>query len=109
MQFDPDRKSTGHVLIEGCTFWTGPLPGDAAGFKKGERPGENAVDTKTMPDGSRPTLLIRNCYFHGWNQPAQISNAAALRAGGQNRGGKFVTCWETASYKLAATVLSAGS
>jgi hypothetical protein len=78
VQFDPDRKSTGHVLIEDCTFWTGPLPEAAAGFKKGERPGENAVDSKTMPEGARPTLVIRNCYFHGWNQPAQIGNAAAL-------------------------------
>src|SRR5262249_22680110 len=48
VQFDPDRRSTGNVLIEDCTFRTGPLPADAAGFKKGERPGENAVDTKTM-------------------------------------------------------------
>src|SRR5262249_26135012 len=78
VQFDPDRRSTGHVLIEDCTFWTGPLPADAAGFKKGERPGENAVDTKTRPDGPRCTLTIRNCYFHGYNQPAQIRNAAAL-------------------------------
>ena len=78
MQFDPDRKSVGKVLIEDCTFWTGPLAADAGGFKKGERPGENAIDTKTMPKGERCELLVRNCYFHGWNQPAQIGNMAAL-------------------------------
>lgn len=78
VQFDPDRRTSGKVVIEGCTFWTGPLPADAAGFKKGERPGENAIDTKTPPKGERCILIARNCYFHGWNQPAQISNVAAL-------------------------------
>ena len=78
VQFDPDRKSQGRVLIENCTFWTGPLPEDAAGFHKGERPGENAIDTKTMPAGARCELVVRNCYFHGFNQQAQIGNCAAL-------------------------------
>lgn len=78
VQLDPDRKSAGKVLIENCTFWTGPLAKDAAGFKKGERPGENAIDTKTMPTGERCVMTVKNCYFHGWNQPGQISNMAAL-------------------------------
>lgn len=78
IQFDPDRDSQGEVLIEDCHLWTGPLPADALGFKKGQRPGENAVDTKTRPDGERCKLVIRNCYMHGFNQPAQIDNAAAL-------------------------------
>jgi len=78
VQFDPDRKSQGRVLIENCTFWTGPMPEDAAGFHKGERPGENGIDTKTMPTGARCELVVRNCYFHGFNQPAQIGNCAAL-------------------------------
>jgi hypothetical protein len=78
VQFDPDRKSTGKVVIEDCTFWSGPLPADAGAFKKGERPGENAIDTKTPPTGARCELIVRNGYFHGWNQPAQISNVAAL-------------------------------
>src|SRR5262249_23991882 len=62
VQFDPDRKSTGKLVIEDCTLWTGPLPADAGGFKKGERPGENAVDTKTKPKGERCRLIVRNCY-----------------------------------------------
>ena len=36
VQFDPDRRTNGKVVIEDCTFWTGPLPVDAAGFKKGD-------------------------------------------------------------------------
>lgn len=78
VQFDPDRKSQGSVVIEDCHLWTGPLPAAALGFQAGERPGENAVDTKTKPDGERCKLTIRNCYMHGWNQPAQIGNVAAL-------------------------------
>lgn len=31
-----------------------------------------------MPKGVRSELIVRNCYFHGWNQPAQISTMAAL-------------------------------
>lgn len=78
IQFDPDRKSTGKVVVEQCTLWTAPLDKDMAGFKAGQRPGENAMDTKTMPDGARCRLIIRNCHLHGWNQPAQIDNVAAL-------------------------------
>jgi hypothetical protein len=78
IQFDPDRKGSGSLLIEDCTLWTGPLPADAAGFKKGERPGENAFDSKTPAKGPRCQLTIRNCYLHGWNQPGQIGLLAAL-------------------------------
>jgi hypothetical protein len=78
IQFDPDRNSTGRVLVEDCTLCTGPLPGDAAGFKKGERPGENAFDSKTPPGGPRCELTIRNCDLHGWSQPGQIGTLAAL-------------------------------
>lgn len=78
IQFDPDRKSSGSVVIERCELWTGPLPADAGGFKAGERPGENAMDTKTMPGTPRCVLKIRDTFMHGWNQPAQIENSAAL-------------------------------
>lgn len=78
IQFDPERASRGKVVIENCHLWTGPLPADALGFKAGERPGENAMDTKTKPDGERCKLIIRNCHMHGWNQPSQISTIAAL-------------------------------
>lgn len=78
IQFDPDRRSSGAAIIEQCTLWTAPLPAAAAGFKAGERPGENGVDTKTQLEGERCKLVIRKCYLHGWNQPGQISNMAAL-------------------------------
>jgi hypothetical protein len=78
IQFDPDRKSAGKLLIENCTLWTGPLPAAAAGFKKGERPGENAFDSKTTPTGPRCQLTIRNCLMYGWNQPGQIGLMAAI-------------------------------
>lgn len=78
IQFDPDRKSTGRVTVENCRLWTGALPTDAARFKRGQRPGENAFDTKTMPSGPRAELIIRNCLLEGWNQPGQISLMAAL-------------------------------
>jgi hypothetical protein len=78
IQFDPGRGQWDNVLIENCTLWTGPLPADAAGFKRGQRPGENAVDTKQRASNPRSRITIRNCVFRGWNQPSQISNMAAL-------------------------------
>ena len=78
IQFAPARASQGTVMIEDCHLWTGPLPEASLGFAKGERPGENAVDTKTKPQGERCRLIIRTCYIHGWNQPAQITTMAAL-------------------------------
>jgi hypothetical protein len=78
VQFDPDRQSSGSVTIENCTFWSGPLAEDSAGFKRGETPGENAFDSKTKPDAERCKLIVRDCYFHGWQQPGQIDNMAAL-------------------------------
>jgi hypothetical protein len=78
IQFDPGRRPWDNVLVERCTLWTGPLPADAAGFKRGQRPGENAVDTKQLASNSRSRMTIRHCLLFGWNQPGQISNLAAL-------------------------------
>lgn len=78
VQFDPGRASWGNVVIENCTLWTAPLTEDAAGFRQGERPGENAVDTKQRAANPRSDLVIRNSLFYGWNQPGQIANLAAL-------------------------------
>jgi hypothetical protein len=78
IQFDPGRGPWDQVLVENCNLWTGPLPADAAGFRRGERPGENAVDTKQQVSNPRSRLTIRNCLMYGWNQPGQISNLAAL-------------------------------
>ncbi|MGC3965943.1 MAG: right-handed parallel beta-helix repeat-containing protein [Pirellulales bacterium] len=78
LQFDPARDPWDDVLVENCTLWTGPLPADAAGFKQGERPGENAFDSKTPAAGLRSRITFRNCLFHGWNQPGQVNMLAAL-------------------------------
>ena len=78
IQFDPDRKSRGSLTIEHCHLWAGPLEADAPGFKAGQSPGENAFDSKTMPEGERCKLIIRQCHMHGWSQPSQIQNRAAL-------------------------------
>jgi len=78
VQFDPGRGAWDEVTIQNCTFWKGPLPEDAAGFRKGESPGENAVDTKQSAANPRSRLTIRNSVFRGWNQPGQIDLVAAL-------------------------------
>jgi hypothetical protein len=78
VQFDPGRAPWTDVLIENCVLFTGPLPADAGGFKKGERPGENAVDTKQRTSNPRSRLTIRDTLCYGWTQPAQIENMSAL-------------------------------
>ena len=77
LQFDPGRGAWGEVLVENCTFWTGPLPAAGAGFRKGEVPGENAVDTKQLAKNPRSSLVLRRCLFYGWKD-GPISNMAAL-------------------------------
>ncbi|MBN1808437.1 MAG: right-handed parallel beta-helix repeat-containing protein [Planctomycetes bacterium] len=77
LQFDPDRKTWTGVTIENCELWTGPLPENAATFRKGEVPGENAFDSKTVKSGPRPSVVIRNCVIHGWGY-GQIDNGAGL-------------------------------
>src|SRR5262249_55878802 len=78
VQFDPGRGEWDNVTIENCRLWTAPLAADAGAFQRGQRPGENAVDTKQSAANPRSRLVIRNCLFSGWNQPHQISNMAAL-------------------------------
>jgi len=80
IQFSPDRRRWNNLLIENCTLATGPLPADVANFRKGERPGENAFDSKQASANPRSKVTIRNCLLYGWNQPGQISNMAAINA-----------------------------
>lgn len=81
IQFDPGRKSEPYpwdkVLVENCFLWTGPLDADYAGFHKGERPGENAFDSKVDPKAPRATIIFRNTLMKGWGH-GQIGNGAAL-------------------------------
>jgi len=81
IQFDPSRRIEPYpwdnVTVENSFLWTGPLDADYAGFKKGERPGENAFDSKTHPDAPRANIMFRNTLFRGWGH-GQIGNGAAL-------------------------------
>jgi hypothetical protein len=81
IQFDPSRKAEPYpwdnVLVEHCFLWTGPLDADYAGYKRGERPGENAFDSKTPPGPHRARITLRNCLLKGWGHGA-IGNGAAL-------------------------------
>ena len=77
VQFDPGRGSWDNVTIESCTFWTWPLKFANAGFKAGQRPGENALDTKSLKKHPRARITLRNCYFYGWGD-GQIRVQAAL-------------------------------
>ncbi|MBN2289469.1 MAG: right-handed parallel beta-helix repeat-containing protein [Candidatus Glassbacteria bacterium] len=85
-QADPDRSTEPYwddVLIEDCHLWTGPLPEDAALWKAGEIPGENAIDTKVEQEYSRykdlerPLLVLRGIKAHGWAR-GYIGNRAAF-------------------------------
>ena len=128
LQFDPGRGVWDNVLIENCTLWTGPLPADASNFKQGQRPGENAIDTKQLASNPRSRITIKSCLMYGWNQPGQITNLAALnlkdhvqatvenclfrdneicfrlRGGQGDRGGAHVTIDNCAVYDSAVAV-----
>jgi hypothetical protein len=78
LQFDPGRGPWTDVVIENCHLFTGPLPADAGNFKKGEQPGENALDTKQRVKNPRSKITVRNCDIHGFAKNGQIENCAAL-------------------------------
>ncbi len=84
-QNDPDRDQiiSNDILIEGCHFWTSPLAETFnSNWKAGQRPGENAVDTKIVKSGwdsvERMRITIRDTVAHGWERDSFISNKAAF-------------------------------
>jgi hypothetical protein len=81
LQFDPGRKAEPYawddVRVEHCWLWTGPLDRDYADFKRGERPGENAFDSKVAATGPRARITIQSTLIQGWGHGA-IDNGAAL-------------------------------
>src|SRR5688572_26032125 len=81
LQFDPGRKAEPYawdnVLVENCFLWTGPLDADYAGYNRGERPGENAFDSKVAANGPRARITIRDTLMQGWGH-GSIGNGAAL-------------------------------
>lgn len=84
-QADPARNAsdiTTDILIEDSHFWTAPLEADFGAWRAGQRPGENAVDTKVVKDGwenvERMRLTLRNVTAHGWLADSYINNKAAF-------------------------------
>ena len=80
VQVDPGRTAPGwtNIVIRDCRFWLAPLEEDTNGFLAGQVPGENAVDTKTMTDGTRAVLTIEDSSFWGFRDGIDFSNQAAL-------------------------------
>ncbi len=85
-QADPKRvrkNLTNNILIEDSHFWTSPLASNFNnGWRVGQRPGENAIDTKVSKWGGhkipRITITLRNIVAHGWKQDSFISNKAVF-------------------------------
>ena len=85
-QADPNRMPgniTNTILIEDSHFWTSPLASNFnSGWLAGQRPGENAIDTKVVTSGweneSRVTITLRNIVAHGWEKDSFITNKAAF-------------------------------
>ena len=79
VQIDPGRTAPGwtDVRLERLTIWLAPLPEAVNGFAKGVVPGENAVDTKTVRDGRRARLDLRDIDAWGF-EGGLITNMAAF-------------------------------
>jgi len=79
IQIDPGRAAPGWtgVTIEHSRIWLEPLPSVENGFRAGEAPGENAVDTKASPNYARATITIRDTTAWGFRQ-GSITNMAAF-------------------------------
>jgi hypothetical protein len=79
VQIDPGRTAPGwtDVRLERLRIWLAPLPEAVNGFAKGVVPGENAVDTKTVRDGRRARLDLRDIDAWGF-EGGLIANMAAF-------------------------------
>lgn len=82
-QSDPARAGSNNVTIERSHFWTGPLAEEFnANWHAGERPGENAIDTKVadaqIETAARMVITIRDVVAHGWEPDGYIANRAVF-------------------------------
>ncbi|MCA9140695.1 MAG: right-handed parallel beta-helix repeat-containing protein [Planctomycetales bacterium] len=84
-QADPNRDpaTTTDIVIEQCHFWTSPLTEDFNDFWfAGERPGENAIDTKVASTNwetaERMQITLRDVVAHGWVRDGFIANKAVF-------------------------------
>jgi len=80
LQFDPGRDTRGwnSIVIQGCDLYVEPLTEDSNGFREGQTPGDNAVETKVHPDAERARLLIEDTTIRGFKNGLDIDNQAAL-------------------------------
>lgn len=80
IQFDPGREAPGwnNITVQGCRLWLEPLEEDTNGFLAGQVPGENAIDTKTVPEGERATLIVADTEAWGFRDGVDFSNQAAF-------------------------------
>ena len=86
VQVDPNRTPgaiSDNILIEDSEFWTSPLEEDFnAGWRQGNSPGENAIDTKVLQSGFdneiRMNITLRNVTAYGWTAVPEISNRAVF-------------------------------
>jgi len=86
LQTDPNRAPgniSDDILIEDSTLWTGPLEADFnEGWRTGDSPGENAIDTKVLTSGYENEIRMRirlvNVTAYGWTAVPQIPNRAAF-------------------------------
>ena len=84
-QTDPDRdgNTPDDILIEDCHFWTGPLSQNFnSGWRSGQSPGENAIDTKMLKTDwnsvPRMRITVKNTIAHGFTNNGFIDNRAVF-------------------------------
>ncbi|HEX6996410.1 MAG TPA: right-handed parallel beta-helix repeat-containing protein [Gammaproteobacteria bacterium] len=86
LQVDPNRvpgSISNNIRIEDSVLWTGPLQEDFnSGWRAGNSPGENAIDTKVLQSGYeneiRMNITLVNVTAYGWSAVPEISNRAAF-------------------------------
>lgn len=85
-QSDPNREAgaiSNNIRIENSELWTGPLSADFnSGWRAGDSPGENAIDTKVVKSGydnePRMNITLINVTAHGWRPGPAVPNRAAF-------------------------------
>ncbi|HLJ10861.1 MAG TPA: right-handed parallel beta-helix repeat-containing protein [Planctomycetaceae bacterium] len=61
--FQGDRGAWQDVTLEDCEFANGAMERDMGGFRKGDSPGEDGIDTKLPVSRERARLIVRRSKF----------------------------------------------
>jgi hypothetical protein len=79
IQLDPGRSAPGwdRITIDRCRFWLEPLTSPENGFPAGTVPGENGIDTKTLPTAPRAMVIVRQTEAWGF-RAGLLGNMAAF-------------------------------